>query len=363
MSPFDNHPSPKKEKYSARHQLFRSFSIIMIASSTLVNCAEDNLSQAKPSKQTIRILSLDGAGIDAVSQASFLEQLEKNTGKSVTETFHMVGATSLSGFLSMALTTPLNSTFGWKPKISADDFVEIFKTEGHKIYRKNLPSLTANLEPTYDTRSYQKMAGRFFGKAKIDDSIIDTVVITQNLDNGAPKVFKSWDTSERFLSSDIALASSAAPYHFDSCCILPTSNSTVRGGYLALVDAKTILKNPTAYLLSEAQKRYPGCNYEIVSIGSVMNAKTDNFTKEELSWKEIGDQAMMTHKYLIRLYPESYTRWVAVTHNPYSREDDGHINNINYRELAVQNMIEDRKDDFQRLVEKLSQPRDLVLPS
>ena len=352
-----NHLSLKKPKYLLCY-LYSLMMIILSASPSTSCCSAESISVSDAPKKTIRILSLDGAGVDAVSQAFFLERIEKETGKSIPEIFHMVGSVSLSSFLSLALTTPANEVAGWKPKINSSNFVIIGKFNSHKIYRTSLPTVEHISESICDLESYAKILSKLFGRAKISDSIIDTVVITQSLDNNRPKVFKSWENDEDFLCSEVALASAATPRRDASYSITTTSDSKIRNGYLNLADAKKIIKNPTVYLLNEARKRYPNCNYEIVSVGSVVNAT------EDLSWQAIGDQATMAHHYLSTLSLPFYTRWTAITHNPYSREDNGAINNLNYRQIAVRRMLEEeRRADFQALINRLKQPRDLIVAS
>lgn len=78
-----------------------------------------------------KVLSIDGGGIRGIIPAMVLAEIERRTGKTTSELFDLVAGTSTGGILALGLTKPGQ---GGKPEYSAKRLIELYETEGRKIF-------------------------------------------------------------------------------------------------------------------------------------------------------------------------------------------------------------------------------------
>jgi uncharacterized protein len=76
--------------------------------------------------KTIKILSLDGGGMRGVIPGILLTEIERRTGKPISELFDLIAGTSIGAVYALGLTIPDENG---KPKWKAEDMANTFISE------------------------------------------------------------------------------------------------------------------------------------------------------------------------------------------------------------------------------------------
>lgn len=189
-----------------------------------------------------RILSLDGGGIRGAFTASFLAELERETGAPIGRYFDLAAGTSTGGIiaLAVALGEPANR------------IVDFYRNAGPKIFTRQAPmkrgwfsgvgrALLARrlrhvglayddlFQARYDSVELRRALQEVFGTKTLLDAKTHVLIPAVDLSRGSPVVFKTPhlpDANSRdrsFLAVDIALATAAAPTFFPHAAIRPGS--------------------------------------------------------------------------------------------------------------------------------------------
>src|SRR5579871_2473364 len=187
--------------------------------------------------QTVRILSIDGGGIRGIIPAVILTRLEQLTGQPIARLFDLVAGTSTGGILTLGLTIP--KTPGG-PLYSAQDFVDMFEREGHRIFSRSpfraILTTDSLLWKKYSSRGIEQVLAEYFGDSRLSHSVTDVLVTSYEIERRFPFFFKSANARHRpdydFPARDIARATSAAPSFFEPMKIPTGTNSD----YYTLID-------------------------------------------------------------------------------------------------------------------------------
>jgi uncharacterized protein len=213
----------------------------------------------------IKILSIDGGGIRGIISAIIIEQIEKQTGKHITETFDLIAGTSVGGIIALTLACP--NTFK-KPKFVAKDLIELFKTKGQNIFNasiwKSINSLNGLSDEKYDHNDLNKVLKEYLGQESFGNALSKLLISSYDIENRKTCFFKSWHQRDKNLKMiDIARATSAAPTYYE-----PTKMN-IENKELALIDGGVFANNPGMCAYAEAKKIY-GNNEQIliISIGT-----------------------------------------------------------------------------------------------
>jgi patatin-like phospholipase/acyl hydrolase len=91
------------------------------------------IEEALSQKKTYNILSIDGGGIRGIIPAMLLCEIEKRTGKPISELFDYVAGTSTGGILALGLNAPSEGD-PHKPRYSAKDLLEVYEKHGNEIF-------------------------------------------------------------------------------------------------------------------------------------------------------------------------------------------------------------------------------------
>jgi hypothetical protein len=104
-----------------------------------------------------KVLSIDGGGIRGIIPAMVLAEIERRTGKLTSEVFDLVAGTSTGGILALGLTKPGQ---GGKAQYSAETLIELYETEGGKIFDLSgadlLRASSARVGTVWRTRLYRR---------------------------------------------------------------------------------------------------------------------------------------------------------------------------------------------------------------
>ena len=175
----------------------------------------------------MRVLSIDGGGIRGIIPALVLADLEARTGRRVAELFDLVAGTSTGGILACALTKP-------QPQ-SAAELVELYRTEGPRIFRRSLAqrirSAEGLVEEKHDDAALEDALTRYLGSGRLSDATTRVLVTAYDLQAREPHIFKSWRADRDAPLRLVARATAAAPTYFEP--VLDGPRSLIDGGVFA----------------------------------------------------------------------------------------------------------------------------------
>lgn len=116
--------------------------------STSVNSIT-NSSQKEVKNKTLNILSIDGGGIRGIIPAMVLCEIEKRTGKPISELFDFIAGTSTGGIIGLGLSVPDPNKPG-QPLYKASDVLKIYEENGNSIFYEpeNLRAMIIAMIPT-----------------------------------------------------------------------------------------------------------------------------------------------------------------------------------------------------------------------
>ncbi|HRI02760.1 MAG TPA: CBASS cGAMP-activated phospholipase [Pyrinomonadaceae bacterium] len=166
----------------------------------------------------MRVLSTDGGGYIGLATAAFIAETERHFGKSFHQSFDLFCGTSTGAIIALALASGL----------SGKEIVGLYENLGTQVFAnpRRWSRATRYLKfpfwPLYSNQPLRRAVETAFGDRTLGDlqSSGKNVLITSfSITKGRPRIFKtdhdpslSLDNKRRL--SDIALASSAAPYYF-----------------------------------------------------------------------------------------------------------------------------------------------------
>lgn len=319
--------------------------------------------QARAKVKTVRILEVDGGAMRGIMPAVVLREIEKRTGKSIAETFHFVGGTSIGCFLTAGLTIPSDEDPA-KPKWKAEDIITILREEAPKVFR---PYLWGSL---YNTPALEDISLKYCGNKTFDQSVIPTMGMTFNCLATQPMPIRSWGQKEIFRTQDVMLSSSAVPLVFHPRVLYPVNfNASINSRYL-VADGFLGANNSSAILVAEAKQLFPNATkFEVVSLGN-------GIMKDPLYYK-IFRGTLTLGNYALKLFdlglntvsaePDEYME--SLLNGPYTRINplvvygsggpfDASKSNLDGLEKDTMIYLEENEKYFGPLIERLKKPKD-----
>src|SRR5918994_2564837 len=218
-----------------------------------------------------KVLSIDGGGIRGIIPAMVLAEIERRTGKLTSEVFDLVAGTSTGGILALGLTKPGQ---GGKAQYSAETLIELYETEGGKIFDlgvwHQLQSVGGLAEERYPSKGIDEVAKRYFDDVPLAEALTEVLVTAYEIERRGPWFFKRRHArdenreGDNFLMRDVARATSAAPTYFE-----PLQLTWGPHGERAFIDGGVHSNNPAMCAYVEARKIHPGENdFLVLSLGT-----------------------------------------------------------------------------------------------
>jgi len=205
----------------------------------------------------VKVLSIDGGGIRGIIPAHFLAEIERRTGKPISELFDLVAGTSTGGILALGLTVP---GADGKPAHSAKDLIGLYSSEGHQIFSRSVwhkvRAVGSATEEKYPASGVEGVLKKYFGETKLKAALTSVLVPAYEIEDRTPWFFSSRDAAKRedfdFPMWEVGRATSAAPTYFEPA-YLEAANDR---GYWALIDGGVFANNPAMCGLVEATFQY-----------------------------------------------------------------------------------------------------------
>jgi uncharacterized protein len=247
----------------------------------------------------VKILSIDGGGIRGIIPAVVLAEIERKTGKQISELFDMVAGTSTGGILALGLTKPSLDNPN-KAEYSATQLIEFYRKEGKRIFQNGQrnDSLITKVRDVfkykYSSQGREDVLTDYFGDVLINKAIKEVLITSYDTKKRIPIFLTSRPEKEsrtdnfqkvgNVLMREAAMATSAAPTYFKPYQI----------DKLSLIDGGTFANNPAALAIVEAMISFRSRGQEIslddilvVSLGTGSLSKPYEFDTVK-KWGELG---------------------------------------------------------------------------
>jgi hypothetical protein len=198
-------------------------------------------------KKQVKILSLDGGGIRGIIPAVILVEIEKRTGKKISECFDLITGTSTGGILASALCS--NSG------ISAKKALDIYMKQGQTIFSRSVMQklwFFSSLSDTkYSHKGLEAVLTQHFQKETIDEVKAKLLIPAYDIHNRESYFFKSWKKDCAGVPLVTAcMATSAAPTYF------PPVHTYIQGKERTFIDGGVYMNNPAVSAYVEAIRHY-----------------------------------------------------------------------------------------------------------
>ncbi len=226
--------------------------------------------------RTIKVLAIDGGGIRGIIPAMILAEIEKTAQKPISQLFDLIAGTSTGGILGLALTKP---NAEGAPAYSARDMINLYEQEGANIFSRDafhrVTSIGNIVDEKYPSKGIDSVLEKYFGEARLKDSLTDVLVISYEIERRIAWFFKSMKAklnpdSDDYKMADVARSTSAAPTYFEANRV----NVKTEAEYYAFIDGGVFANNPAMCAYVEAKNKYPdGDKILLVSLGTGMRTE------------------------------------------------------------------------------------------
>jgi TPR repeat protein/DNA replication protein DnaC len=216
----------------------------------------------KSSKQTIRILTIDGGGLSSIIPVTILEKIEEQLQFEhpdqqihLARYFDIMAATSTSSILALGLSAHL----------SAESIARLYLENPHKLFCPSPSSLEG--QPFYDAQVLENTLYELFGGKWLNEAASHVLITADNLRQKCAYLFDSKQAqrpSHNFKIKDVARAACARINDFPTVTIKDEKGLDNH----TFADGEEYAYDPTFEAIKAAEKEYPGCDLFIVSLGT-----------------------------------------------------------------------------------------------
>jgi len=229
-----------------------------------------------------KILSIDGGGSRGVIALTFLQEIEKRTGKQIHELFDLIAGSSTGGIIASCLTIP-DENVPTKAKYSAEEVIDVYREFGPNITKfdffHSVKTLFGLIGPKYSAKQIKEETDKIYGKTRLRDLLTPVLFTTYNLNTTEPYMIVSTNKECRgLLLSDAVLATSAAPTFF------PPHEIEISGNKGLYIDGALAATNPAVYALIEEGFVPPAPKQFIVSVGTGAYGPRPGYFKGSKNW-------------------------------------------------------------------------------
>lgn len=251
-----------------------------------------------------RILSIDGGGIRGILPGMVLVALEKKlqaaSGKPdarIADYFDLIAGTSTGGILGLALLAP-DQPGGKRPKLTAQQAVDIYLKRGGEIFHKSLfHSVTNPLgmhDPRYEADALEETLRDYLGNYYLTDLVKDCLIAAYDIETGQARFFTSRDAKEKkkdFLLWHVARSTSAAPTYFPVAQAFRHPNGEESRDFWPMIDGGVFANNPTLCAYAELRSAEPhptAKDMVVLSLGTGKIKEKPIAYEEAKDWGAIG---------------------------------------------------------------------------
>ena len=304
----------------------------------------------------MNILSIDGGGIRGIIPATVLTVIEERAQRPVSELFDLLAGTSTGGILACALTAP--DAAGDGPRWRASDLVGLYRSKGPKIFSRSLGrrvrSVEGLLDEKYDDEELVRALSRYLGDTPLGEARRPVLLTAYDLHGRETFFFKSWRAE--FSAVPMAVAAQATS-------VAPTYFEPLRLGETTLIDGGVFAGNPAMCAYAEAARLAPGEQVRVLSLGCGRITRPIKH-EDAKDWGLVewvrplidvvfdGVSAAVSYQ-LDQLLGERHHRFQVTLDRASDDLDDASERNLDLLAEQAAELVNDRSDDLDRVVEAL----------
>ena len=305
----------------------------------------------------MNVLSIDGGGIRGLIPATVLARIEERAQRPVSDLFDLIAGTSTGGILACALTAPDGAGSG--PRWRAAELVELYRSEGPKIFSRSLGrrvrSVEGLLDEKYDDAELNRALSVYLGDTPLGDARTKVLLTAYDLHGRETFFFKSWRAE--FSAVPMAVAAQATS-------VAPTYFEPLRLGELALIDGGVFAGNPAMCAYAETARLAPGEPVRVVSLGC--GRQTRSIAHDDAKdWGLVewvrplidvvfdGVSAAVSYQ-LDQLLGDRHHRFQVTLDRASDDLDDASAENLGLLAEQAAELVAARSDDLDRVVEALT---------
>lgn len=217
-----------------------------------------NLFNNKKKNNIKKVLSFDGGGVRAIAGVVFLQKLEAEIGKKVSDIFDLFVGTSAGAFNASCLASKSISISELKKYWSKDYLDRIMDSS---FFWDQASLIQAR--PRYETKGRLQVLNEIFGNQTLGNSNKPIVTLCYDIEKRKHVIHSTPETPEVSFV-DAICASSAAPMYFPTYKMKDSS---------WMIDGGVVTNNPTLIGFNQAKKIFGDDDIKILSIGTGINKK------------------------------------------------------------------------------------------
>ncbi len=256
--------------YVFNHYYSKSISLSPLPPEKVVYC---NSGKADRNSSIVRILVIDGGGIDGIMPLVLLNYLEEKTGKPISDLFDFFTGTSTGSIIVSTLNMP--DQHG-KPKYTAKEILDLYRTVSKKVlnasWLRRIFTIRGYVAPHLSIQTLHQGFTKFLGQATFGQLIKKVAITAYDITDKQLKVFNSWDcdqTITRYTTADIITVAAATPTYFSPAVL----NDYTHHEPSVFVDGMIFANNPSLKAIEEAFTLYPHAKkFIIVHLGTGGNS-------------------------------------------------------------------------------------------
>ena len=205
-----------------------------------------------------KVLSFDGGGVRAIAGVVFLQKLEAEIGKKVSDIFDLFVGTSAGAFNASCLASKSISISELKQYWSKDYLDRIMDSS---FFWDQASLIQAR--PRYETKGRLQVLNEIFVNQTLGNSNKPIVTLCYDIEKRKHVIHSTTETPE-ISFVDAICASSAAPMYFPTYKMKDSS---------WMIDGGVVTNNPTLIGFNQAKKIFGDDDIKILSIGTGINKK------------------------------------------------------------------------------------------
>ena len=235
----------------------------------------------------MRILSLDGGGVYGISSARILEEIEKKTGKRISDIFDLMVGTSIGAVQVALLNKP--SPKERKPFYTAENVKKLIKDTSQKIFSagswQRVISLNGWSRALYSDDQKEALFDEILGNYKMRDGLKHMILTSYDAQEEKPYLINNFNVSqENWRVSKILNVATNIPGVFKPTAFIEGDIKKY------LIDGGFVFMDPTLLALIKADELYPDADKILISIGSGHTTINENIQESDLeTYKDMMD--------------------------------------------------------------------------
>ena len=237
-----------------------------------------------------RVLAIDGGGVKGLVPASILAELERRTGRPISQQFDLIAGTSTGAILALGLTRPSNEN-ARLPAFSAADLVGLYREYSERIFPGSFAPIRALrrvFRPKFSPEDVEAVFANYFEDVRLIEALTNVAIPAYDIVDNRRIWFLSYASAQNdLMMRDVVRGATAAPTFF-APSRFAVSKRVAEKGTVALVDG-ALFNNPSqdAYLFGQRLRNGDDGSVLVVSIGTGKSARKHSF-EDAWGWGVLG---------------------------------------------------------------------------